>query len=355
MSKKTSGSNRIQTIQVLRAIAFMEIFLGHCGVTFFTGAFGVSIFIVLSGFCMAMNYLPKIENIQISFAANVKYAVSKVKNLYGLHLVMLVCAYLLAKTPTSAGAIKRLVMDALLVQSWSPHADDYFSYNGVAWYLSTYLFILILAPWVMKVLSKWKKQRNLIAGMTAVFAGMVGIGLFVTRRQIPIGNNFAFWLTYISPIYKLLEFVMGAAFGALFLTWKKEPKEKVYAAVLEMTAIAAFVGVICIFHKIEGVYQGLCYTALFTPVSMLLVYVFAHSRGIFMKILNNPVLLWMGNLSSNLFLIHQVVIRWLMTVLDRELLGEFYIFILTMLSFAISAAGAELVVIIRKRGRNHGK
>ena len=355
MSKKTSGSNRIQTIQVLRAIAFMEIFLGHCGVTFFTGAFGVSIFIVLSGFCMAMNYLPKIENIQISFAANVKYAVSKVKNLYGLHLVMLVCAYLLAKTPTSAGAIKRLVMDALLVQSWSPHADDYFSYNGVAWYLSTYLFILILAPWVMKVLSKWKKQRNLIAGMTAVFAGMVVIGLFVTRRQIPIGNNFAFWLTYISPIYKLLEFVMGAAFGALFLTWKKEPKEKVYAAVLEMTAIAAFVGVICIFHKIEGVYQGLCYTALFTPVSMLLVYVFAHSRGIFMKILNNPVLLWMGNLSSNLFLIHQVVIRWLMTVLDRELLGEFYIFILTMLSFAISAAGAELVVIIRKRGRNHGK
>ena len=83
---------------------------------------------------------------------------------------MLVCAYLLAKTPTSAGAIKRLVMDALLVQSWSPHADDYFSYNGVAWYLSTYLFILILAPWVMKVLSKWKKQSNLIAGMNRMNA-----------------------------------------------------------------------------------------------------------------------------------------------------------------------------------------
>ena len=355
MSKETSGSNRIQTIQVLRAIAFMEIFLGHCGVTFFTGSFGVSIFIVLSGFCMAINYLPKIENIQTSFAANVKYAVSKIKNLYGLHLVMLVCAYLLAKMPTSVGAIKRLVMDALLVQSWSPHADDYFSYNGVAWYLSTYLFILILAPWVMKVLSKRKKPSHLIAGMTAVFAGMVVIGLFVTRRQIPIGNNFAFWLTYISPVYKLLEFIMGAAFGALLFTWKKEPKEKACANILEMTAIAAFVGVICIFHKIEGVYQGLCYTALFTPVSILLVYVFARSRGIFMKVLNNPVLLWMGNLSSYLFLIHQVVIRWLMTVLDREVLGELYIFVLTMLSFAISAAGAELIVIIKKRGKNHGK
>lgn len=32
---------QIESLQVLRAIAFPEIFLGHCGITFFTGAFGV--------------------------------------------------------------------------------------------------------------------------------------------------------------------------------------------------------------------------------------------------------------------------------------------------------------------------
>ena len=57
---------QIESLQILRAIAFLEIFLGHCGITFFTGAFGVSIFIVLSGFCMALNYLPKADKISLS-------------------------------------------------------------------------------------------------------------------------------------------------------------------------------------------------------------------------------------------------------------------------------------------------
>ena len=348
--------NKIETIQILRAIAFLEIFLGHCGITFFTGAFGVSIFIVLSGFCMAVNYLPKIDKMQISLKSNVKYGGSKVQKLYGLHLCMLACAYFLARMPKSAGAIKRLVLDALLLQSWSPHADDYFSYNGVAWYLSVYLFISILSPYIMKLLSeKMKKKSQSLLGMILAFAVMVALGMFVTRKQIPIGNDFAFWFTYISPVYRILEFFIGAALGAFYLTWDKESIDGVSASVLELSAIAAFVGVISIFHKIEGVYQGLCYTALFTPVSVLLVLVFACSRGIFMKVFNNRFLLWIGNLSSYMFLIHQVVIRWLVTILNREQFGNYYIFVLTMLSFAISAIGAELVVIIKKRGKNHGK
>ncbi len=81
---------QIESLQILRAIAFLEIFLGHCGITFFTGAFGVSIFIVLSGFCMALNYLPKADKISLSPVSNIKYALLKIKKLYGLHLVMLV-------------------------------------------------------------------------------------------------------------------------------------------------------------------------------------------------------------------------------------------------------------------------
>ena len=348
--------NKIETLQILRAIAFLDIFLGHCGITFFTGAFGVSIFIVLSGFCMAANYLPKIDKMQVSLKSNVKYGFSKVWQLYGLHLFMLACAYFLARMPKSAAAIKRLVLDALLLQSWSPHADDYFSYNGVAWYLSVYLFLSILSPYVIKLLSeKMKKKSQSVLAMILAFAAMVIFGMFVTRKQIPIGNDFAFWFTYISPVYRILEFFIGAALGALYLTWDKKSVSGVYAGILELSAITAFIGVIVLFHKIEGVYQGLCYTALFTPVSVLLVFVFAGSRGIFMKVFNNRLLLWIGNLSSYMFLIHQVVIRWLVTILSREQFGKYYIFVLTMLSFAISAIGAELVIIIKKRGKNHGK
>ena len=342
--------SRIESLQILRAIAFLEIFLGHCGIAFFTGAFGVSIFIVLSGFCISINHLPKIDSIGLSLGSNVKNALSKMKKLYGLHLFMLACAFLLAKMPVSAEAIKRLVMDILLVQSWSPHAEDYFSYNGVAWYLSVYLFLSLAAPYIVWILSKVKTKKQVLFSMAAVFAGMAAVGGFISWKTIPVGDNFAFWLTYISPFYRMLEFYLGAALGKLYLECDREiPDHVTKSTIVEAITAALFVGVICVFHKIEGHCDGLCYTALFTPVSLLLVIVFARSKGLLMKILNNRFLLWLGNLSSYTFLIHQVVIRWLATLLDRESLGNAYIFVLTIVSFGITVIGAEIVSFIIKK------
>lgn len=344
------SKRKIETLQVLRATAFLEIFLGHCGIRFFTGAFGVSIFIVLSGFCVAINYLPRVDIQKVTLKNNFRYAISKIKGLYGLHLLMLFFAFLLAKMPGTVNAVKRLALDVLLLQSWSPYTEDYFSYNGVAWYLSVYLFLSLMSPWIMKFLSGLKRRREVLFLMTSVFGGMVIIGIFVNFRQIPIGDNFAFWLTYICPVYRLAEFLLGASLGWLYLNTESQALKKVTTATMaEILTAAAFVGMICIFHKIEGVYPGLCYTALFTPISLLLVWVFAYGKGLVMKMLNRKILLWLGNLSSYVFLIHQVVIHWMMTLLKQEGLGNAYIFVLTILSFAVTVIGAEFILFIKNR------
>lgn len=340
---------QIESLQILRAIAFLEIFLGHCGITFFTGAFGVSIFIVLSGFCMALNYLPKADKISLSPVSNIKYALLKIKKLYSLHIIMLVAAFLLAKMPTSAEAIKRLVMDVLLVQSLSPHSADFFSYNGVAWYLSTYLFICIFSLYIIKMISKCKNKKMAVVSGIFVYSVMILIGLYVSNRPITVGDNFAFWFTYIFPGYRLLEFFLGSILGWLYMELKqKNHVGKISATVLEICAVILFVVVILVFHKMEGVYDGLCYTALFTPISILFVAVFAGSNGLVMRILNNPVLLWLGNLSTYTFLIHQVVIRWLRDVLGNYYVGECDVLLVTIISFTITAVVAMLVQYIGK-------
>lgn len=340
---------QIESLQILRAIAFLEIFLGHCGITFFTGAFGVSIFIVLSGFCMALNYLPKADKISLSPVSNIKYALLKIKKLYGLHIIMLVAAFLLAKMPTSAEAIKRLVMDVLLVQSLSPHSADFFSYNGVAWYLSTYLFICIFSLYIIKLISKCNNKKMAATGGILVYAVMVISGFYVSGRPIAVGDNFAFWFTYIFPGYRLLEFFLGGILGWLYLEFEQENHAgKFSATVLEICTVILFVVVILVFHKMEGVYDGLCYTALFTPISLLLVAVFAGSKGLVMKLLNNPVFLWLGNLSTYTFLIHQVVIRWLRDVLGNYYVGEYDVLLVTIISFTITAVVAMLVQYIGK-------
>ena len=344
------NNGRIETLQVLRAIAFLEIFLGHCGITFFTGAFGVSIFIVLSGFCMGVNYLPKTDKLSLSPVSNVKNALGKVKKLYGLHLLMLGAAYLLAKMPTSAEAMKRLVMDVLLLQSLSPYSADFFSYNGVAWYLSTYLFICIFSLYVIKLVSMCKSKKCVITVATVVYAVMAVVGFALTKKTVPIGDGFAFWFTYIFPGYRILEFSLGVLLGRLYLnTEKKECSKVVFSTALECAAVIAFIVVIKVFHKMEGIYDGICYTALFTPVSLFLVAVFAMSRGWLMKLFNNPVFLWLGNLSTYTFLIHQVVIRWLKQVLDVHYSGEHYVLILAILSFAMTSIAAMIVQYISCR------
>ena len=182
-----------------------------------------------------------------------------------------------------------------------------------------------------------------------MYAVMVLMGRYVSNRPIAVGDNFAFWFTYIFPGYRLLEFFLGGILGWLYLEFEQENHAgKISATVLEICTVILFVVVILVFHKMEGVYDGLCYTALFTPISILLVAVFAGSNGLVMRILNNPVFLWLGNLSTYTFLIHQVVIRWLQRILGNFYVGEYDVLLVTILSFTITAAIAMLVQYIGK-------
>lgn len=348
MSKK----EKLNSLQVLRAAAFLEIFLGHCGIAFFTGAFGVSIFVTLSGFCMAINRLSKPETLTPSFGRNLRSAFQRIKKLYGLHLIMLVCIWAIVKMPHSANAIRRFVIDVLLLQCMSPQSADYFSYNGVAWYLSMYLFLSVAAPYVLLLLSKVQKKSVLFGLSAAVFGVMVGAGVYVSKRTIPIGDDFAYWFTYVSPFYRILEFFLGAALG--WLCCRREEKEtdslwKSTAA--EILTAVAVIGVIEIFHWMENrmILRGICYTALFTPVSLCLVWVFSGRGGFLRRLLDRKWLIRLGDLSAYTFLIHQVVIRWMSPLLDQRFSGNQKIFVLTIGSFLLTVCLAQLWGWLEKR------
>ena len=341
-------SGRIDELQILRAIAFLEIFLGHCGVNIFTGAFGVSVFVVLMGFCMAISYLPKADSIKISLTGNVKFTLSKVKKLYGLHLVMLGFAYWFAKMPTSIEALKRMILDVLLVQSLSPYSDVFFSYNGVAWYLSTYLFICLFALCIIKIFGKCKKKQTVIFMSLMIYGVMVALGYLVSRKPIAIGDVFACWFTYIFPGYRLLDFSLGVALGWMYLHRSEFNVGKYMMTLWEIMIAVLTVVAILLFHKMDGVYDGLCYNALFAPISMLLVITFACSRGMLVKIFNNPILRWIGDISGYTFLIHQIPVRWLRIYFPRTIEDPIRVICIILIGFAVAAVGAEMIRFLQK-------
>lgn len=340
---------RLAGIQTLRAIAFLEIFLGHCGVQWCAASFGVSIFMILSGFCMAINYLPKADKFDLSPVSSVKFAFDKIKKLYPLHLIMAAAIYVIVQMPTSGKAIPRLIKEILLVKCWTTHSEDYFAYNGVAWYLSTYLFICMMAPYALKLISKIKNKVQLLISGACIYVFMLGLGYYLSLAQIPIGDTFAKWATYINPFYRILDFSLGAMLGWLFLRRQEEDtKNRKMVHLLEFAALAAFILQEYAYLPVKENYMGIGYNVYFTLSSLLIVWVFAVSGGIVTKLLNNKVFLWIGNLSGYMFLIHQVVIRGLKMYTGKSLSGTIHLLYIITGTFVISVAGAYIYIYLGK-------
>lgn len=339
---------KIESLQILRALAFLEIFLGHCGMECFSGSFGVSIFMILSGFCMAINYLPKANTLPLSPVKCANYGISKVKKLYGLHVIMLAITYVVVRMPDSVKAIQRLMVDLLLLKCWRPHSEDYYSYNGVAWYLSTYLFVCMMAPYVIRMVSKIKKTAQAVGMSVAVYGLMVLVGYQVSIVVIPIGDGFAKWLTYICPLYRLMDFGLGVLLGWIFLKEQERENEGNWKwTLLELLTVLAVIVFEKNYPEFKAKYMGLGYTAFWIPVSMLLVYMFAHNKGWITKLLNCRVLLWLGNISSLTFLIHQIVIRWLKMEINGKLSGNTQLIFVILCSGLITLSGAWIYSVLQ--------
>ena len=84
------AKQKITAIQGLRAIAFLAIFLSHTGLGNLgcLGAWGVSVFFVMSGFLMILSYMSKDDTPPVSL----KFAWNKIRPLYPLHILMMLLA-----------------------------------------------------------------------------------------------------------------------------------------------------------------------------------------------------------------------------------------------------------------------
>ena len=95
--KYINSGQKKEELQVLRAIAFLGIFLSHARVSVSWAKLGVSIFFVLSGCLMTCNYYDK--ELKCSIKDNLQFSINKIKKLYVLHIVTMVCAILLVQRP----------------------------------------------------------------------------------------------------------------------------------------------------------------------------------------------------------------------------------------------------------------
>ena len=360
-----SSSNRIASLQGLRACGFLMIFISHSveGYASF-GAAGVSIFLILSGFLMTYNYYDRRSvSLKPTAGESFRFAVRKVGRLYPLHLVTMVftlCLILLQPERFSGAKHQLLIkigLNLVLLQSWIPKSEFYFSLNSVSWYLSTAMVTYFFFPWLLVLLRRISRKRSAFIALLLIVALEAALScVFQLFGRESTADWFSLhWLTYIFPQFRILDFSVGALGGYLFLHRDNSASltrlRRLPATGLE-TLLFLSIFVFCRFYS--SVPQSIRYTLLFTVPSALLVCLLASRIGYVSLLLSRKPFQVLGKLSTPAFLIHMLVIR-IGQIGISKIFPQLHLYLsallLLVITLLLSAAWGRIEAFVRRKTR----
>lgn len=322
-SRLTNKTARIffPQFQGLRAVAFCAIFLCHTGIGKFgcLGAWGVSVFLVLSGFLMTVNYWEReIHESRVSFVWR------KIKKLYPLHLVTMMGMALIHIYSILIGfeEPRKLIVDILLhsalVQVWIPFWHS--TLNDPAWYLCVCVFVYALFPTVLRYIRNISKEKIVAFLVLSLFLE-VGFALIAycfgsTEKEQAFSAQ---RLTYFFPVSRLPDFLIGCCLGGLYqnqLTVRLKSKAYVWSEIAVLILLAMSLWIYANKIGILGS-EYVRYTLLFIPTTAGLIWLLTADKGCLKTILSNSLLVKIGDYSAYGFLIHFPVINYSQRIMEH--------------------------------------
>ena len=337
-----SRGGRIDSLQAVRALAFLGIFVSHSELSSQLGAWGVSVFFVLSGFLMVFTYAGK--ELSTSPGDAFRFSVGKIRKLYLLHIVMMAVAipWEIKKSglETSAGAVGlwliKIVSSVSLLQSWVPTWTVFGAFNGVAWFLSAMFFIYFVFPFILKRINSYTSIANAVKAIFVTY-GLMIVFTFVTRNAVIISTypDNCYWTAYTFPVLRLGDFILGCNLGWLYLNGNAQ--NKIGSAFATIAEIMTFVliGISAYIYSSQKILIGqnwFRYTNLWIPTSLIIVWLFAVNKGKVSRVVTNKITIWIGNISPITFLIHGMVIIYVRVIFSHNVEKEMMAMISEMLS-----------------------
>lgn len=305
-------NKRFYVIQAIRFLAFLMIFLQHTteyhSFKYYSAGLAVSFFIILSGFLNGYKYSNKYSNVKIKDIKD--FTKKRISKIYGLHIVMLLLSRTFTRIFTMTGKenvmewIKKLFLNIFLLQSYVDDKFVYFSFNGVSWFLAVIVLTAILTiPFlniINKILDRKNGKKKLLLVTVAILIIDIMYSYIVSRMKV----NEEFWL-YIFPMARLPEYFIGLVLGISYLD--KSEKNSTSYNCLEIITIMILACVIVLQRK-NLIPSWIGWGLLWIIPNILVIAVFSHEKGIISKLLGNKLFIWLGNISMETYIIHQVLI-----------------------------------------------
>lgn len=275
----------IETLQSMRFLFVVLIFFSHFAygnIAAFDagGDCGVAFFFVLSGFVCSLGYGDRLRN---GAFCHRSFLFRRLRKIYPLHLLCLVAIFVAG----SHSIDTKVVLNALLLQSWVPNAEYYFSFNGVSWFLSSLLFCYAVFPFACRNLSR-----------TFVIAVLVAYAVFFVA--IPYDKVNA--LLYVFPLTRFVDFMLGMALCRLF-------ERNINAIVPRWAEVGITLLLVVSLFAYPIIDEKVRTAPLYWFILLPMIYVFALQNGPLSRITRKKALLRLGGLAMPFYMVHQMVIN----------------------------------------------
>jgi|GEM_PF-1586625 len=361
--------NSVRAIKELRALTSLRFFAAMMIVTLHLGGTfphitrfndrlslnqGVSFFFILSGFILFYSYqhFESIKDVLLFWS-------KRIARLWPLHMVtMILTIIVLPSTLIMAGPVPTWIVaiaNVTLLHAWVPHSQFYLSFNAPSWSISTEFFFYLSLPALILL---FRKSR---VGLFALVSGLWFCALAVGNaipEDVSFGNaNAAFGLAYISPFSRLFEFTIGFFLASLYLRVNDKLQiSRVRASIIESLVLATVVFVIAFTVPISnalapyigeaGKHWILTVGTTLVPFSLLIL-VSAFQRGSISKLLTLRILVFLGEVSFAIYMVHLPLIKlWRLLVPNPETGQSLEIFLLVVFLVVLLALSHILYAVV---------
>lgn len=320
---------KINVLQSWRAIFIVLICVEHSPLksiipVLAAGGEGVSFFLILSGFLAGYIYRQKAYDCSVK--GSKEFVLRKLNKFYPLHIIAIILSiFLFSYNAIRSNGFDLMeimlicikgILNALFLQVYIPIREWYFnSIHGVGWFLSTIVFCYALTFAGLRIISKAKEKRRSILLYIAVLA------IYVSLTQVFAGAKLEGFFLYIFPPVRYLEYFLAMIIGFNFEEDYRFITGNIGSNVMEFTALALWIGNhLLIKAKFYVIHINLKYIAMHI-VSIALVYVFSKEKGLISKLLKNRLMVYIGNVSFYIYIMHQVIIRYVCQVVGWSIIG----------------------------------
>lgn len=297
----------IRTLQSLRFFFIILVVLSHyIGSSFdFGGECGVSFFFMLSGFVLSLAYS---ERITKGLFSTTPFVVKQWIKIYPLHILTFIVMFALDIRLEKYCDITAVIANILLLQSWVPADSFYFVANSPSWFLCDILFFYVVFSSLNKYILRSDNRKLLAISLVVILLYICLMAVLPTYLVNPI--------LYANPLTRLLDFIVGIILYKLYvsdngiaLRDKLNGKSFLTVSLMELSVILLVVITAILYPHLP---QRVRTVSIFWLAIPLFIFFFAmtdkHS-GVISKFLQVKTMLWLGNMSFCIYIIHVPVLR----------------------------------------------